>query len=121
MIELRKILEQELLSIHPRVAYQRNIKEDFPYVLYDLPNSFVQDDQEIFNLDIDIWDNHDDTTEIETIASNVWRRLNKYHYIDDNIQFSIYRENRLPPMDDKERSIKRRKLIFQLRYFDRRI
>lgn len=121
MIELRSVLEQELLHIHPRVYHQRSVKDKFPYVLYNLSPGFVLDDQEVFDLDIDIWDNKDDTTDLETLASEIWNQFNRYRYLDENIQFSIYRGSRSPLIDNKERNIKQRQLIFQLRYFDRRI
>lgn len=122
MINIRIAIKQALEEYHSRVHYQRAPSDIiFPYVVYDFPNSFMNGDQEVFNLDVDIWDNKNDTTELETLASNIWREFNKYHYLDDNIQFSIYRDNRLPPLDEDDKNIKRRKLIFQLRFFDRQL
>lgn len=122
MIHLRREIIQLLRQYHDRVYFQKapnNIA--FPYVIYDFPNSFMDGDQEVFNLDIDIWDNKDDTTELEQMASSIWKGLNRYRHLDEDIQFSIYRENRLPPLDEDEKNIKRRKLIFQVRYFDREV
>jgi len=122
MIRLRQSIMQVLLDYHDRVYFQKASNDKpFQNVVYNLTNSFTDTDQEIFNLDVDIWDNQDDTTDLETIASNIWRGLNRLNYIDEDIQFSIYRANRLPPLDEDEKNIKRRKLIFQLRYFDRRL
>jgi len=111
-----------LEEIHPQSHYQSAVKDAiFPYLVYDFPTSFMVEDQEVFNLDVDVWDNQNDTTEIETITSNVWRMFNRYHYNDEHIQFSVYRDNRLPPLDEDEKNIKRRKLIFQLKYFDKNL
>ena len=122
MIELRKVIVRELRKHHDKVYYHKAPADiEFPYIVYDFPNSFMNDDQEVFNFDVDVWDNRNDTTELETLASNIWREFNRYRYVDDNIQLSIYRENRLPPLDEQEKNIKRRKLIFQLRYFDRQL
>lgn len=123
MINLRTQLNKILKTIHPRVYFQTAPDTaTFPYVTYDLPNSFTNEEQDIFNLDVDIWDMpvNGDTTQIETLASSFWKSLNKYRYIDENIQFSIYKMNRLSLKDDDVR-IKRRKLIFQLRYYDRKV
>lgn len=123
MINLRKQLKKLMESIHPRSYFQKGSdKAEFPYVIYDLPNSFSNEEQEIFNLDVDIWDRplDGDTTELEMITDKLWKILHNYKYIDDNIQFSIYRGNRLTLTDDDPR-IKRRKLVFELRYFDRRL
>jgi hypothetical protein len=81
----------------------------------------MNEQQEIFNLDIDVWDNKVDTMEIETLASAIWKGLNYHRHSDEDIQFSIYRENRLPELDEKELGLRRRKLIFQLRYFDKKL
>ena len=119
MINLRKQLNIILKSLHPRIYYQLAPETAvFPYIVYNLPNSFSNESQDIFNLDIDIWDNKADTSEIEGLNSLVWKELNKYQYIDENIQFSSHRMNRLNVEDDDKR-IKRRKLIFQLRFYNR--
>lgn len=123
MIALRKAILPQLKAICPRVYYQ-SAPDDaiYPYLVYDFPNSFTSDEQEIFNLDVDVWDmpKYDDTTEIETIANLAWKKLHKFSYLDEDTQFTVHRENRLPPLDEDER-LRRRKLIFQLRYFDRRL
>lgn len=120
MINLRKSINALLKTYHPQVHYQTGPSTSvFPYVVYNFPNSFMNEEQEIFNLDVDIWDNKTDTTVIETLASRLWKELDHYRYSDENIQFSVYRENRLPELDESELGIRRRKLIFQVRYFDK--
>lgn len=122
MLNLRKELTKLLKTYHPQVYFQAaSDKAAFPYIIYNLPNSLTNEEQEVFVLDVDIWDNKKDSTDIETLASTLWKTLNKHHHIDGDIQFSIHRENRLPPLDEKETNLMRRKLIFSLRYYDRRI
>ena len=121
MINLRKQLNVLLKAIHPRSYFQTAPDAAlFPYVVYDLPNSFSNEEQDIFSLDVDIWDNNADTTDLETLSSAIWKGLHKYRHIDESIQFTIYKENRLSLTDDDIR-IKRRKLIFQIRYYDRSV
>src|SRR5690625_4399303 len=116
MIELRKVIVNKLREYHDKIYYHQASKDNpFPYVVYNFPNSFTNDDQEVFNLDVDIWDNKDDTTELETIASDIWRGLHKYRYIDENIQFSIYRDNKLQSFVVSEMYINHRKFIFHIR------
>ena len=120
MIRLRQQLTLLLKTYHPQVHYQTAPSTaTFPYIVMNLPNSFTNEEQEIFSFDLDLWDNRTDTTELETLASKLWKELHKYHHIDESIQFKIYRENRIPELDETEIGIRRRKLIFQLRYFDR--
>ncbi len=121
MVNLRKKLKEILKTIHPNIYFQNaSEKAQYPYIVYDLPNSFTNEDQEIFNLDVDVWDipKDGDTTALESLADTVWNTLHKYRYIDDNMQISIYRQNRMTLIDDDPR-FKRRMLIFQLKYFRR--
>lgn len=119
MLELRKVLNSLLKTHHPRVYYQQATdKAQFPYIVYNLPNSFDNEQQEVFSLDVDIWSMGADTTDIEVLAGRLWKVLNGYYHIDTNIQFTTHRATRLVLEDDNP-DIKRRKLIFELRYFDR--
>lgn len=121
MIELRKQLNKILKTIHPRVYYMKATdKKTFPYIVYDLPQSYSDGEQEIFNLDIDVWDNNQDTTELETLSRIIWNELDRYHFIDEDMQFSIYRQGRFT-IDDDDPRIKRRTLTFNIRYFNRRV
>lgn len=117
---LRIELNRLLRTHHSRVYYQQApTKREYPYLIYNLSNSFDNEQQEVFFLDVDVWDYTSDTTAIEDLAGLLWKVLNKHRHVDDNIQFSIYRSTRLSPEDD-DPMFKRRKLIFELRYFDRK-
>lgn len=121
MNKLRAELNKTLRTIHPRVYYMTSRDtEAFPYIVYDLPQGYFEDGLEVFNLDVDIWDNQTDTTEIELLAQSIWDKFNRYHFINEDMQFAIYRQARLTVHDDDPR-IKRRTLIFQLRYYDRSV
>ena len=110
----------KLEESHHEVYFEQAPSEAiFPYVVYTFPNSFTVEEQEIFVLDVDIWDDKQDTTALETLASSIWKALNRYLHIDENIQFTIYRSNRLPELEDDNPAIKRRKLIFELKYYNR--
>ena len=116
-IELNKILK----TIHPRVYFMKAPDTVvFPYVVYDLPQSYFDDGLEVFNLDIDVWDDKTDTTEIETLAQSIWNTLHKYYFINNDIQFTTYRINRMTIQDDDPR-IRRRTLMFNIRYYDRSV
>lgn len=121
MIKLRTELNKILKEIHPRVFFMRASDTTvFPYIVYDLPVSFTDDDVEVFNLDIDIWDGNTDTTELEALTNTIWKALDSLYFINEDMQFSIYRQSRHTVEDDDPR-IKRRTLIFSLRYYDRRV
>jgi len=120
MIYLRKAIMRKLKEYHSSVYFEQSPEDTlFPYVVFTFPNSFTNEHQEIFVMDVDIWDNREDTTDLETLSSTIWRGLNRYFYIDEHIQISVYRSNRLFDLEDNNPRIKRRKLIFEVKYFER--
>jgi len=135
VIEIREIINIALKSIHPRVYYRSApdkiedpnnpgvfINTPFPYLVYDLPNSTDDGTLEQFVLDVDAWDMPSgDTTALETLIDSADKSLHrKTITVDDNLAVTFYRETRLTLTDD-DPNIKRRKYIYQVRTFERRI
>jgi hypothetical protein len=121
VMELRKVIITALKTIHPRVYYQA-AKEDaiFPYFVYDLPNSVDDGSLEQFVLDIDVWGDSLDTTEIETLIDRADKSLHrKTITVNNDLSMSFYRDNRLALTDDDPR-LRRRKYIYRVRTFERR-
>lgn len=122
MIELRKvinrILKEYLSSVHYQQAPDTAL---FPYLTYEFMPSFTDGHIEIIPFDVDIWDERSDTTELEEVNDKIWKAFDRLIYNDANIQFSIYREGRQPIIDEAQPNLRRRKLSFQLRYFDKSI
>ena len=117
MIELRSALQTKLETLHPRVFYETapdNVS--FPYVVFDLPNSFRLEDAEVFNLDVDVWDRGKDTTELETLTTTIERALNGLFYNDAAQFLYIYRESRLR-LDSENLALRRRQIRFSLKYY----
>lgn len=122
MIELRKEINDMLKVHHPTVYYQQApSKARFPYLTYEFLPSFTDGNQEMIPFDVDIWDENSDTTEIETLNNQVWKALDRYVHNDKKMQFSIYRESRQPIIDEAQPKLRRRKLSFIIRYFDKEI
>jgi len=122
VIEIRKIINIALKSIHPRVYYRTAPDTAvFPYLVYDLPNSTDDGTLERFVLDVDAWDStNGDTTIVEILIDSADKSLHrKTITVDDNLAVTFYRENRLTLTDD-DPDIKRRKYIYQVRTFERR-
>ena len=123
VIEIREIIQTALKSVHARVYYR--LAPDtavFPYLVYDLPNSNDDGTLEQFVLDVDAWDStNGDTTGLETLIDSADKSLHrKTITVGDNLAVTFYRENRLTLTDD-DPNIKRRKYIYQVRTFERRI
>jgi len=123
VIELRKMINTMLKSIHPRIYY-RSAPDTavFPYLVYDLPNSTDDGTLEQFILDVDAWEStNGDTTGLETLIDSADKSLHrKTITVDDVLAVTFYRENRLTLTDD-DPNIKRRKYTYEVRTFERRI
>ena len=120
MLELRSELTKLLKTYNSQVYFQKAPNTaTFPYVTYNFLDSFTNGDQEVIPMDVDIWDNKEDTTELEMITSSIWRGLKSYDYIDENIQFVIYQETRITELDEEDNNIRRRTLTFYIKFFYR--
>lgn len=120
MIDIRKLIQAELKAVHPRVYYQVAPETAvFPYVVYDMPNTY--DDGEALQtivLDVDGWDDEENTTALETLMTNVNDRLNKKVLRGSDFAIALYLENKLTLIDDDPR-IRRRKYTYQGRKIGR--
>ncbi len=128
VIELRKVINSYLKSIHPnvsvngvsksRVHYERSPDDAvFPYLVYNLSNSVDDGSMERFILDLDGWDTplNGDTTAIETLMDSTDSGLHrKTVMVGTELSLTFYRENRLSLLDDDSR-IRRRKYVYQVR------
>ena len=118
MNELKSVLEWLLTAVHSPVHFNRAPRNaDIPYVTYPLGPSFMVDEQEIWPMEVDVWDVSASDTEVDRIAREIADTLHRYRYIGPELAFKIYRVNRLAPEDDEPR-VKRRQIVFQIRTFD---
>lgn len=117
IVELRKLINTTLRTVHPRVYYQRAPETaTYPYLVYDLPDSIDDRPIEQFNLEVDGWDKPSggDTTALETLMDSVDRALNNKRGIFSEFGVTIFRARRLPLTDD-DPLIHRRKYAYDLR------
>lgn len=118
MIQIREQIRALLLPLSSIVYFQdAPDNAAFPYVTFNIPNSFMAGEVEVWVLDVDVWDSATDSTALETLANNINMALHRARYIGDGFYFTIYREGRQTP-DDEDPRIKRRKLTFQVRCLD---
>lgn len=116
-VELRRIITTALLQVHPRVYFQvADEKADYPYLVFDLPNSMDDLSMEQFVLDVDGWDAPvgGDTMALETLMASVDTVLHRKTVLVNGLSATFYRENRLPLLDDNKQ-IRRRKYVYQIR------
>ncbi|MED4016997.1 hypothetical protein [Sutcliffiella cohnii] len=125
MIKIRQYIS-ELLELvhpdveidgekHPRVHFQHADDDSiYPFLVFDLPNSYDDGSMENFVLEIDGWDNKSDTIPLETLMGEVDKELHRHTVVFDDVGMTFYRENRLS-LTDPDTRLRRRKYVYQIR------
>lgn len=117
-VALRAVLQTELKKIHCKVYYEDAPDcASFPYLVYNLSGTDSKPSRD-YSLDIDVWDKPKDasTTVVETLADNLENTLNELLINNDDLSAIIYTSSRLS-INDPEPSIKRRRVIFDMRVY----
>ena len=119
MTKLRAVLMTLLLVVHPRVYFKKAPSDVvFPYLVFDFLPSFENGNgQTIVPVDIDGWDNVENTTALETLMDSVKTAINCKKVLNSGIGVSFHLDSRLHLTDDDER-INRRKHTYQARMFE---
>lgn len=115
-IELQKQIRLFLLTKCDRVFKEEaDDNAMFPYVVFSLGTGIPNEERMDFYLDIDVWDNKQDTTNLETLANNIigdGNKLNATGLDHKTINAAtFYLENR-NVIKDPDARIKRRLLRF---------
>lgn len=129
MIKFRETLIKYLKTKHPRVYFQdAPSTAPYPYLVIDFHSVPNGEGQEIITVDIDGWDRpkNGDTTEVETLMDLINGNgdifeptgLDKRTLTTEDLVVSFYLDNRMP-LTDPDKSIKRRKYIYQARLIER--
>ncbi len=120
MIEIRKVLHPYLLALHSRVYFQRAPDTaQMPYLTYTFANIRGEGEgRQILTLDIDGWDNKEDSTGLENLMSGIEAGLDRHVLAGTGIVAAFYLENKMPVLED-DRKIQRRRYIFQGRIYKR--
>ena len=123
VIKLRTDIQTFLKTLCDRVYYERATDTStYPYIVFNLVDSREHEgNREDFDLEVDIWDNAQDSTAIETLTGNVdgdgdltsaTGLHRKLFYTAGQISAKCYRDRRLAIIDEDVR-IRHR----QLRYY----
>ncbi|WHY75707.1 hypothetical protein QNH20_16435 [Neobacillus sp. WH10] len=121
MIEIRKVIQAHLKSIHPRVFFMKATETvQYPYIVYEINITYIEDDQQMITLDVDGWDNNGDTAPLELLMDSISKTLNKKIIINDYLAMFINLDRKFP-LADPDPQINRRKYIFTGRLYERDI
>ncbi|KNY24845.1 tail completion protein gp17 [Pseudobacteroides cellulosolvens] len=124
-IEFSKAIRSYLLTKHPRVYKEKApATATFPYITFNLPSSSNTYPSEDFTLEIDIWDDKEDTTSLETLTDSIDgdgdalnpTGLNIKTIVSNGLTATFYRETRGEVIDDDPR-INRRQLRYRVRTY----
>ena len=115
MIELRKALNAQLKTVHPRVYFQVAPElADFPYLTFEFITTDDGEGSELAIIDVDCWDINPDTTALETLITAVNTALNKATLSTTTMSVTLFLDSKIPLTDDNT-LIRRRKYIYQAR------
>lgn len=111
-LELRKALLSELKKTHSNCFYEI-VPElvTFPYVVFEIENVGEQ-----YQVEINVYDKNTSTVTVETLADNIEKYFYRYIYRDASQFFAMYLNTR-NNVAEEDRSIKRRRLLFDLKHF----
>lgn len=117
IIKIRNDIQALLSSINPEIYYEVADNDVvYPHVVFDLVNSTDDGTMERFVLEIDGWDDNKDTTELETLMSEIDQALHRRTVVIDEISLTFYRENRLTVRDPNP-NLRRRQYSYQVRVY----
>lgn len=119
MKEVRQAIVSQLKTVHPRVYFLKaSNTAQFPYLVYTIQITDLGDGLRVVTLDVDGWNNQDDTTALEDLMINVKNALNRNLVINNNLFLSFYLDRQLALTDD-DPQLNRRTNIFMGRLYER--
>lgn len=115
----RSVIQAELKKLCSNVYFeQASAAPAFPYLVYSFDELTHDYGLTLCQLEVNAFDYGTSTATCETLSDNVQTALERYHHIDENLQFSIYRERR-QPVSEEDRKIIRRRMTFEVRMHER--
>lgn len=111
---LRVELQRLFKTLTANVYYEGNQDSAiYPRLVFE--NSEVSYDygKTLYQLEVNIFDYGTSTKAVENLADNVQSALNKYYFINDEIQFVVYRGLR-QKVEEEDKLIIRRRLLFEI-------
>lgn len=113
-IALRTELQRLFKTLTTNVHYeQRPDTFSYPYLVYELRELTYDYGKTTYQMEVNILDYGTSTSAAETLADQVQEALNKYHFINDKIQFIAYKGQRQTIQEDDKKVIRRR-LLFEI-------
>lgn len=113
-IELRTQLNIIFKTLTSKVYYEEaNADSPYPYLVYELSELVNNYGKTTLQLEVNVLDYGTNSTVVETLADLVQDTLHKCYFINDKIQFSIYKGNKII-VKEEDKQIMRRRMTFEI-------
>lgn len=113
-VALRKQLQALLKTVTANVHYEiASESAPYPYLVYGLRELAYDYGKTLMDLEVNILDYGTSTAVVEALADELQKALNKYKFINHEIQFSVYLSTR-NTVEEEDKKIRRRRLTFEV-------
>lgn len=113
-IALRTELQKILKNVTANVEYEEaNDSTPYPYVVYELTEVMHDYGKTLFELEINVFDYGMISRNVDALADSIQDTLHKYYFINEEIQFTSYKDNR-NIVQEEDKQIRRRRLLFEI-------
>ena len=113
--ELQRVLKTLATNVNYAIAPDSAV---YPYAVFALDEMTYSDGKTTYQLEINVLDYGTSTAVAEILADGIQGALNKYHFINTEIQFSVYKGQRQYVQEDDKRVIRVR-LLFEIQLHER--
>lgn len=113
-ISLRTELQRKLKTLTTTVYYEEaSDSAVYPYCVFELSELLTEANKTVYQLEINLLDHGVSTSAIEILADNIQKSLNKYFFVNAEIEFKIYQGIR-QTVKEEDKQIIRRRLLFEI-------
>ena len=119
-IALRDALQNLLNSLTENVYYEEaSVSRHYPYIVFELSELGFSDERTLIQMEVNAFDYGKSSSTVEMISDEIQEALDQYYFINDYIQFCIYKDSRqiIKEMDKK---IIRRRMLFEIHLHERK-
>ena len=114
MNDLLELIFNELKKVHP-ITYLEDAEDDakFPYIVFYIDEGTSEDERHDDTLVVEIWDENQDTTEIEDLADKIEKHFNHKCFNTGKLSTAIYKELRSKSGKEGKEDLNCRELRFE--------
>ena len=113
-IALRTELQRLFKTLTSNVYYDIALDTaPYPYLVYELSELTFDYGKTLIELEVNIFDYGSSSSAVEILADTLQETLNKYYFINDKIQFTVYKASK-NKIEEEDKNIIRRRLTFEI-------